>query len=127
MLANTLCHIPRVSLNKEQALWAKGVHSWDSYRPLTKNPAFLDDCEHHLQQRNPAFFADNLKSDQHWRLFGDFRDSVAYVDIESSGLDKSYDQITTIALYDGSEVKTYVNGKNLAVADSLPHRKPRDG
>lgn len=113
MLANTLCHIPRVSLNKEKALWEKGVRSWASYREIAKNPGFLDDCVHHLEQRNPAFFADNLKSDQHWRLFGDFQDSVAYVDIETTGLDKSYDKITTIALYDGDEVRTYVSGKNL--------------
>lgn len=113
MLANTLCHIPRVSLNKERALWDKGVQTWSSYRSLAKDPSFLDDCEHHLEQRNPLFFAENLKSDQHWRLFGDFQNSVAYVDIETTGLDKSYDQITTIALYDGDEVKTYVNGRNL--------------
>ena len=113
MLSNTLCHIPRVSAKKEAALWAQGIHTWESYRPLAKNQAFLDDCEHHLQQRDLAFFADNLKSDQHWRLFSDFRDSVAYLDIETTGLDRYGDEITTIALYDGAEVKTYVNGRNL--------------
>ena len=114
MLANTFCHIPRVSLNKERLLWGQGVKTWAGYRPIAKNPDFLDSCEHHLQQRNPEFFAENLKSDQHWRLFGDFQNSVAYVDIETTGLNQVYDQITTIALFDGSEVKTYVNGKNLA-------------
>ncbi len=113
MLPNTLCHIPRVSANKERALWEKGVRTWDGYRAVAKDLAFLDDCERHLEQRNPAFFADNLKSDQHWRLFGDFQDLVAYVDIETTGLDKGYDEITTIALYDGTEVRTYVNGRNL--------------
>ena len=115
MLPNTLCHFPRVSLNKERELWGKGVLTWQGYRAITKNPDFLDDCERHFNERNPAFFAENLKSDQHWRLFGDFQDTVAYVDIETTGLDKGYDQITTIALYDGSEVKTYVNGRNLAL------------
>ena len=114
MLTHTLCHIPGVSLNKERTLWEKGVQTWACYRAIAKEPGFLDDCERHFGQRNPAFFADNLKSDQHWRLFGDFRDAVAYVDIETTGLDKNYDQITTVALYDGNEVKTYVNGKNLA-------------
>ena len=113
MLAHTLCHIPRVSLNKEQDLWAQGIHSWDSYRLLSKHPTFLDNCEHHLKQGNPTFFADNLKSDQHWRLFADFRSSVAYVDIETTGLSKGYDYITTIALYDGTQVRTYVAGRNL--------------
>jgi uncharacterized protein len=114
MLANTLCHIPRVSLNKERLLWGQGVNTWAGYRTLAKNPDFLDSCERHLSQGNPDFFAENLKSDQHWRLFGDFKDSVAYVDIETTGLNQVDDQITTIALFDGFEVKTYVNGKNLA-------------
>lgn len=118
MLANTLCHIPRVSLNKERALWEKGVQTWAGYRAIAKNPSFLDDCELHLQQRNPVFFAENLKSDQHWRLFGDFQDSVAYLDIETTGLNKGYDHITTIALYSGDEVRTYVNGKNLGAFKS---------
>ncbi len=113
MLANTLCHIPRVSLNKERALWESGIQTWSSYRALAKNPSFLDECEYHLRQRHPLFFAERLKSDQHWRLFGDFRDSVAYIDIETTGLDKAFDQITTIAMYDGAEVRTYVNGRNL--------------
>lgn len=113
MLSNTLCHIPRVSVNRERVLWERGIHTWESYRSLAKNPAFLDACDVQLEERNPAFFAENLKSDQHWRLFGDFRDSVAYVDIETTGLDKNHDHITTIALYDGKEVKTYVYGKNL--------------
>ncbi len=114
MLPNTLCHIPRVSLNKERALWEQGVQTWADYRALARDPGFLDDCEHHLEQHNPSFFIDNLSSDQHWRLFADFRDLVAYVDIETSGLDPNYDQITTVALYDGREVRTYVNGRNLA-------------
>jgi hypothetical protein len=114
MLANTLCHIPRVSLNKERGLWDQGITTWDSYRALAKNPAYLDECEVQLSQRNPAFFAEGLKSDQHWRLFGDFQDSVAYLDIETSGLDRFTSEITTIAVYDGAEVRTYVNGRNLS-------------
>jgi len=44
-------------------------------------------------------------------LFDDFRHSIAYIDIETTGL---YDpDITTIALYDGYEIKYYVNGQNL--------------
>ena len=113
MLAHTLCHIPRISLSKERALWDEGILTWLDYKAQTKNPEFLDDCEHHLAVRNPMFFAEHLKSDQHWRLFGDFQDSVAYIDIETTGLDKSHDEISTIALYDGAEVKTYVKGRNL--------------
>ena len=113
MLTNTFCHMPRVSAAKELALWNKGVLTWDDYRKAVPKAAHIDDSETHLKEKNPIYFADGLKSDQHWRLFPDFRDSVAYVDIETTGLDKRYDEITTIALYDGHQVRTYVNGKNL--------------
>jgi uncharacterized protein YprB with RNaseH-like and TPR domain len=36
-----------------------------------------------------------------------------YLDIETTGLDRHYHSITTIALYDGHEIKTYVHGQNL--------------
>jgi len=35
------------------------------------------------------------------------------LDIETTGLDRQYNSITTIALYDGHEIKTYVQGQNL--------------
>ncbi len=66
-----------------------------------------------LNNKNPLFFAQALDSDLYWRLFPDFRDTIAYVDIETTGLSKDYNEITTIALYDGKDVHTYVNGKNL--------------
>ena len=113
MLAHTFCHLPRVSLSKEQALWDQGVHSWSDYRALVKDPRALDASQSYLESREPGYFAATMKSDQHWRLFGDFRDDVAYVDIETTGLRKGVDRITTIALYDGVEVRNYVNGRNL--------------
>ena len=42
-----------------------------------------------------------------------FRESTAYLDIETTGLDSWGSSITTIALYDGKSIFTYVNGQNL--------------
>src|SRR5262249_48058816 len=58
------------------------------------------------------YFADKLPPNQHWRLYWDFHESCAFVDIETTGL-SSFDEITTIALYDGQTVRYYVNGENL--------------
>jgi len=113
MLANTFCHLPRVSLNKERALWDQGIATWEDYREIAPDPTWIDASKEHLERRNPGFFADGMKPDQHWRLFGDFRDGVAFVDIETTGLSMDQGEITTIALYDGDAVKTYVNGRNL--------------
>ena len=38
---------------------------------------------------------------------------MAYLDIETTGLESWQNEITTIALYDGETIFTYVNGRNL--------------
>jgi len=45
-------------------------------------------------------------------LYPEFRGSVAFFDIETTGLSFATDQITTIALYDGNLIRTYVRGQN---------------
>jgi uncharacterized protein YprB with RNaseH-like and TPR domain len=46
-------------------------------------------------------------------MFPEFRGSVAYLDIETTGLGAPGDHITTIALYDGRRIRTYVHDQNL--------------
>ncbi|MEE4242084.1 MAG: ribonuclease H-like domain-containing protein, partial [Desulfopila sp.] len=65
-----------------------------------------------LLHNNPIFFADRLASGEQWRLFSHFRQTTAYIDIETTGLHDDA-EITTIALYDGTNVYSYVNGSNL--------------
>jgi uncharacterized protein YprB with RNaseH-like and TPR domain len=123
MLRNTFCHIPGIGPKAEQRLWAEGVRSWrdaceDTRLPLS--PARSDLVRHHAQQSldrlaagDARYFADGLPANLHWRLFPEFRHSVAYLDIETTGLGSAWDHITTIALYDGASVRTYVHGRNL--------------
>jgi len=73
----------------------------------------IGESRQHLHQNNPGYFSMLLPSNQSWRFFPEFRDSTVYLDIETTGLDRYYQSITTIALYDGHEIKTYVNGQNL--------------
>lgn len=125
MLKNTFCHIPGVGIRKEQQLWGLGVHAWDHLiesdhgrLPLGKNRVrlfknYIDQSIIELQQNNPNYFFDLLPSDQHWRMFPDFRDSVAYLDIETTGMGGFNDYITTIALYDGKFIRWYVQGENM--------------
>jgi len=65
-----------------------------------------------LKNHNPNFFCDRLTSSDQWRIFPHFRNSTAFIDIETTGLGED-SEITTIALYNGSEVFYYVNGRNL--------------
>ncbi len=123
MLENTFCHIPGISVRYERMLWENGIHTWDGFvkRGELQSPAgkFRDICRHirksmdHVRVRDPGFFARSLPSRHHWRLFSVFRESTAYLDIETTGLGGPEDHITTVALYDGNSVFHYVYGENL--------------
>ena len=124
MLSNTFCHIPRVSPKAEQRLWAEGLLSWKEMLKASKLPitrVSLDTVQRHMEesllrldQDDPRYFSDLLPANLHWRMFPEFRHSVAYLDIETTGLSAESNAVTTIALYDGVDIRYYVQGQNLA-------------
>ena len=120
MLKATFCHIPGIGYATERNLWKQGFTSWQR---LMQNPDAVARVSKHEVSRflqnsvqaltsDPRFFSQHLKTADTWRLFPHFRDSTAYLDIETTGLGEEA-EITTIALYDGIDVTTYVNGQNL--------------
>jgi uncharacterized protein YprB with RNaseH-like and TPR domain len=123
MLTNSFIHIQGIGAITEQRLWETGVRDWDSIGenlPVQVSPArkyFLlngiEESKRHLDNCNPAYFSQLLPSNQCWRLFPEFRSSTVYLDIETTGLDRYFNDITTITLYDGQAIKTYVQGQNL--------------
>ena len=123
MLQNTFIHIQSIGAITEQRLWESGLSNWDAFSddisiPLSGKRRYLlqqgiEESRQHLYQNNPVYFSKCLPANQSWRLFPEFKNSTAYLDIETTGLDRQFNKITTIALYDGQEIKTYVNGQNL--------------
>ena len=122
MLQHTFSHIHGIGKTIEKKLWAAGVRSWHDWQ----NPApirisagsraeassIIEASQTALDSCDPSFFTSRLPAGDSWRIFSDFRHSVAYLDIETTGLD-DFAEITTIALYDGQDIYTYVNGHNL--------------
>src|SRR3989304_4132956 len=123
MLRNTFLHIPGVGPKTERNIWTGGIHSWDDllregsahFSPMKRDiiNQCLEDSLSQLATGNPKPFAETIPANQHWRLFPEFRESTAYLDIETTGLDSWRNEITTIALYDGNSIFTYVQGQNL--------------
>lgn len=123
MLKNTFCHLTGVSLKQEKQLWSLGIMTWDALikngevlfskskmldikREIAQSYACLDD-------NIPQYFTSRLNSSEHWRIISEFYDSIAYLDIETTGLSSSIDHITTISLYDGKSISYYIHDKNL--------------
>jgi uncharacterized protein YprB with RNaseH-like and TPR domain len=123
MLKNTFIHIPGIGHITEQRLWESGIQHWDQFtgnHSIRLSPAKMDTITtcleqsyQHLKTGNPNYFSEYLPANLHWRFFPEFRDSIVYLDIETTGLESWSNKITTIALYDGNSIYHYVNGQNL--------------
>lgn len=123
MLHNSFLQVPSIGVKTENRIWQSGIRCCDDF--LKAPPDFLSRskvsliCDHiriskeKIASIEPEYFYSNLASSDHWRIFREFRDSVAYFDIETTGLGGPGDIITTIALYDGTSIYHYVNGINL--------------
>jgi uncharacterized protein YprB with RNaseH-like and TPR domain len=121
MLQHTFCHIPGIGMKTERKLWEAGITRWAHWQtpsPIRLPAAARLDAARVLDgslaalENDPKFFTGRLAGTEPWRIFPHYRDRTAYLDIETTGLD-DYAEVTTIALYDGQEVFTYVNGRNL--------------
>lgn len=121
MLKQTFCHIKGVSEAGEQKLWAAGFDSWEKVLDgnLPLGGALTDAVRQgaevslkHFERKNPLYFYHALPTNQLWRMFPVFRDRVGYLDIETTGLGHG-DVITTMVVYDGREIHSYVQGDNL--------------
>lgn len=121
MLQHTFCHLEGIGRKTEEKLWKKGILSWQDWQetpPISIRATSRLEALSVLEQSllaiedQPTFFTDRLAASEHWRLFPHFRATTAYLDIETTGLGET-SEITTIALYDGKDVQTYVNGINL--------------
>jgi uncharacterized protein YprB with RNaseH-like and TPR domain len=121
MLQHTFCHIPGIGMKTERKLWEAGITRWAHWQtpsPIRLPAAARVDAARVLDgslaalENDPNFFTGRLAGTEPWRIFPHYRDRTAYLDIETTGLD-DYAEVTTIALYDGHQVFTYVNGRNL--------------
>jgi uncharacterized protein YprB with RNaseH-like and TPR domain len=123
MLRYTFLHIPGIGEKTEHYLWEKGITEWDSlsaidniqlekkYRLALQE--YIPQSKKAYAERDISFFKTYMPSKELWRVFPDFRDTVAYLDIETTGLEAQIDYVTTITLYNGKDVYSYVRGKNL--------------
>jgi uncharacterized protein YprB with RNaseH-like and TPR domain len=126
MLQHTFCHLPGIGRKTEQNLWQAGFTTWNTLMAssmATGKPRLRDDCWAVLYEsierynrRDLAYFANCLASRDRWRLFREGRDSCVFLDIETTGLG-IYADITTVALYDGRQLRCFVAGRDL---DELP-------
>lgn len=126
MLRRTFQHLPGLGEVSERRLWDAGVRHWDDshlaagvegVRGLGSLEEGLALSRERLAAGDARHFASALRRGEKWRLWRDFRASMACVDIETTGLGAPDDHPTTVAVWDGEETRTFVYGRDL---DDVP-------
>ncbi len=123
MLRQTFLPVPGVGYRTEERLWHAGIGSWDDVGTgrMDRVPRHLratlqeeiGRSEDALRRGRYRYFAVRLPLREHWRAWPDFRGSVAYLDIETTGLDIGRDALTVVGVYDGHRKRSFVQGQNL--------------
>ncbi len=124
MLKQTFRHIQGIGAKTERRLWQAGVASWEQFLdspPPGSLPRWLQDeaCFElersltALERRDAQYFITKLPHQLHWRLYPEFSERVAYLDIETTGLGTEESMLTVIGLHDGARPQVYVHGQNL--------------
>ena len=123
MLQNSFIHVPGVSMNSERKIWKSGISCWSRFLedsssvclPQRKRECILDNLkisQERLGEKDSGYFQKLLPPREHWRMYPEFRDSVAFLDIETTGLGQHHD-ITLIGIFDGKKTHSYILGDNL--------------
>ena len=123
-LANSFIGVAGVGERTERELWRAGVTHWDAFEGADvpgvgptladRIGAFVREGRERLAAGDARFFDAALPDRERWRLFEDFRDRAAYLDIETTGLSKRRDDVTVVSVHRGGETRTLVRGRDLS-------------
>ncbi len=124
MLKHTFQHLHGIGDKTEKRIWAAGITTWEEFlnspsqAPLSQWQrdlacAELENSFRALECRDAQYFTDKMSGALHWRLFPEFGQRVAYLDIETSGAVAGLSHLTVVGVYDGNQPRAYIRGDNL--------------
>lgn len=123
MIERTFLHIPGVGAKSELALWRAGLTDWRTFleRGRSLAPRQTWGLGRPVIERSLAALAapEGLKDlaamipgAEHWRFYPRFS-RAAYLDIETGGDPDDWGGVTVVGVWDGSEMRQYVAGRDL--------------
>lgn len=126
MLINSFIHIKGVGKKTESSLWKQGILTWEDLlsdqnkvklSKLLKKRAVetIKESSQRLTVYDEAYFKYFPRKDN-WRLYKEFEEYSAFVDIETTGLMEE-DSITVLGIYNGQEYKSFIKGRNIEEAE----------
>ncbi len=133
MLRNTFLHLPGIGYTYERLLWESGVLTWEDFMGAPSLPSALQRRRERLlrlveesltrhDNGDAAYFARTLPSRELWRLYADYRDSAAFLDIETTGLSPYSSYLTLVGILDRDGYHGFVRDDNLLdLREALEH------
>lgn len=119
-IENSFIPVRGVGEKTERRLWANGVTHWDAFDGDVVGPTltarietFIETARDRLDRGAYDFFADHLPPNCQWRLFENVGTDACYLDIETTGLNRDRDAVTTVSLYQNGTTETLVRGHDL--------------
>ncbi|WP_323171646.1 ribonuclease H-like domain-containing protein [Natrialba sp. PRR66] len=119
-IENSFIPVRGVGEVTERRLWEHGITHWDEFDgsvvgdTLTDRiETFIETGRAHLEQGDVAPFAESLPASSRWRLYENARQNTCFLDIETTGLDASHHDVTTVSLHRNGETTTFVKGRDL--------------
>lgn len=123
-LRNSFIAVDGIGERTERELWQAGVTRWGAFDGPTvpgvgptlaeRIEAFVAEAKPRLERGDADYFAATLPDRERWRLFPDFRDRAAFLDIETTGLSPRRDEVTVVSVHRGGETRTLVRGQDLS-------------
>lgn len=124
MLSSTFIHLPGVGETIEEEIWRSGINCWSEFVSSPGLPArvqvrrdelcdLLQECQERLAGGDAAYFDRLLPPSEKWRLYADFRDRAAFLDIETTGLSPYSSDVTMVGVLDRAGFRAFVSGENL--------------
>lgn len=119
LLRHTFVHLPGIGYATEARLWSEGFTTWDEFFARREDAPVGPVRGQRLEEGLPAsrealaegdhrFFRRRLPGREHWRAYPDFKEDVAYLDIETTGMEADRDAITVVGVYDGRETRFFL-------------------
>jgi hypothetical protein len=123
MLQNSFVLLDGIGRQREASLWRQGITTWEGFiegprpRGISDEKKKAMDAElicarQKLEERDSPYFAARMSRRELWRCLGEFGRSVAFLDIETTGI-SPWSPITLVGVYDGSRTHTLIRGRDL--------------
>lgn len=121
-IENSFIPVRGVGVKTERRLWEHGITHWNDFDGSVVGATtadrifeFVDEAKVRLADGDSRFFDGAFPSKERWRLYENFRDSACFFDIETTGLDATRSDVTTVTFFRDGETTTLVRGDTLTV------------